>query len=152
VMATIENEILKHMRIKILIAFVLLHVFSFSQEDTACRSTNDTTSDTNIVVKTSKYIYGKASYYAGKFIGRRTANGEIFTSKDLTCAHMFYKFGTRLRITNLKNGKSVIVRVNDRGKFDKYGRYVDLSHAAFTRIASTKTGVIKVKIENLGKA
>ena len=139
------------MKTKILIAFVLIHIASFSQEDTICSSIKDTTSDTNIVVKTSKYIYGKASYYAGKFIGRRTANGEIFTSKDLTCAHMFYKFGTRLRVTNLKNGKSVVVRVNDRGKFDKYGRILDMSKYAFTRSASTKTGVIKVKIEKIGK-
>lgn len=98
---------------------------------------------------TGKWIYGKASYYAGKFIGRRTASGEIFSSLEYTCAHLTYKFGTRLLVTNIRNGKSIIVRVNDRGGFAKYGRIIDLSMAAFKEIAHTGIGVINVKIQKL---
>lgn len=147
------------MKIKLLIAYIFAHLVSFSQGDTLCENKeishdtnvakNKSKDDTNFVSKAKKYVYGKASYYAGKFVGRKTANGETFTSNDLTCAHMHYKFGTRLRVTNMKNGKSVIVRVNDRGGFSKYGRIVDLSKAAFKRIASSKSGVINVKIETL---
>lgn len=150
------------MKIKLLIAYIFAHFVSFSQGDTifenkeiSCDtniSSSKSHNDTSFVGKVKSYVHGKASYYAGKFIGRKTANGEIFTSNDLTCAHMYYKFGTRLRVTNVKNGKSIIVRVNDRGGFSKYGRIVDLSKAAFKRIASTKSGVINVKIEKIGKA
>ena len=149
------------MKTRLLIAYIFAHLVSFSQGDTLCENketlcdTNVDQSklkdDTNFVSKARKYVYGKATYYAGKFIGRKTTNGEIFTSNDLTCAHMYYKFGTMLRVTNIKNGKSVIVRVNDRGGFDKYGVAVDLSRAAFKRIANVKDGKVIVKIEKLGK-
>lgn len=89
---------------------------------------------------------GKASYYGGKFNGRKTASGEVFDENELTAAHRTYKFGTKLRVVNLKNGKEVVVRINDRGPFVK-GRIIDLSKAAFKAIANTKKGVIKVKIE-----
>ena len=60
---------------------------------------------------------GKASFYAKKFTGRKTANGEIFHHDSMTCAHRHYDFGTLLKVTNPRNGKSVVVRVNDRGPF-----------------------------------
>lgn len=72
------------------------------------------------------YQYGKASYYAGQFIGRKTANGEIFTSQKYTCAHKTLPFGTKLKITNLSTNESIIVRVNDRGPYVK-NRVIDLS-------------------------
>lgn len=89
---------------------------------------------------------GKASYYGGKFNGRKTASGEVFDENELTAAHRKYKFGTILKVTNIKNNKHVIVKINDRGPFIK-GRIIDLSKAAFKKIANIKKGVIKVKIE-----
>jgi len=97
------------------------------------------------IVKTQ---FGKASYYAKKFQGRSTASGEKFDQRKLTAAHKKLPFGTKLRVTNTQNGKSVIVRVNDRGPFVK-GRIVDLSRSAFTKIGDTKTGVLSVKVEVL---
>lgn len=90
----------------------------------------------------------KASYYASKFNGRKTASGQIFRNNELTCAHRTYKFGTKLKVTNIKNNKSVIVIVTDRGPYIK-GRVIDLSQKAFKSIASLKSGCITVKIEKL---
>lgn len=92
---------------------------------------------------------GKASYYGGKHNGRKTASGKIFDKNALTCAHMTLPFGTKIRVTNINTGKSVIVEVTDRGNFGKYGRVVDLSEGAFKKIASLKQGVVKVKVEKL---
>lgn len=90
--------------------------------------------------------YGMASYYGSKFHGRKTASGEIFNKWDYTCAHKKLPFGTKLKVTNLKNKKSVIVRINDRGPFIK-GRIIDLSYAAAKKIKMIKQGTAKVKIE-----
>ena len=89
---------------------------------------------------------GVASYYGSKFDGKRTASGQIFRSNKLTAAHRTHRFGTRLKVTNLKNGKSVIVIVNDRGPFVK-GRIIDLSKAAARKIGIHGLG--KVKIEKI---
>jgi rare lipoprotein A len=90
--------------------------------------------------------FGKATYYANKFHGKKTANGERYDKNELTCAHKKHKFGTLLRVTRLDNGNSVIVRVNDRGPF-AHGYIIDLSYAAAEAIDMIKEGVIKVKIE-----
>lgn len=90
----------------------------------------------------------KASFYSGEFHGKRTASGEIFDKNKLTCASTTrYKFGTILKVTNIANNKHVFVKVNDRGNFKQYGREIDLSEYAFTKISSKNVGVIKVKIE-----
>ena len=89
---------------------------------------------------------GKASYYASKFQSRKTASGELYDQAKKTAAHRKLPFGTKIRVTNTKNGKSVTVRVNDRGPFVK-GRIVDLSASAFSRIAEMNAGIIDVKIE-----
>ncbi len=91
---------------------------------------------------------GKASYYADKFEGRKTASGEIYKQSKLTAAHRSLPFGTRLKVTNIKNGKSVIVRVNDRGPFVK-GRIIDLSKRAASEINLIKMGVAEVKVEQV---
>jgi rare lipoprotein A len=91
---------------------------------------------------------GLASYYAAKFHGRRTASGEKFNSKMLTAAHLTLPFGTQLKVTNLQNMKSVIVRVNDRGPHIR-GRIVDLSRAAAQVIGLTQTGTARVVLEVL---
>jgi len=88
-----------------------------------------------------------ASYYADKFTGRRTASGKIFDNKKYTAAHRKFPFGTKLRITNEANGKSVIVEVTDRGPFTK-GKEIDLTKKAFMEIASSRYGGhLKVTIE-----
>lgn len=70
-----------------------------------------------------------ASWYGGKFHGRTTASGEIYNMYSLTAAHKTMKFGTKVKVTNLSNNKSVVVRINDRGPFIK-GRVIDLSKKA----------------------
>ncbi len=87
-----------------------------------------------------------ASYYAEKFNGRPTASGEIFNMNDYTCAHKTLPFGTVLRVTNLANGHSVNVRVNDRGPFVA-GREIDLSKAAAYQLDMLSSGTANVRIE-----
>jgi rare lipoprotein A len=89
---------------------------------------------------------GKASFYADKYHGRKTASGERFDQQAMTAAHRTLPFGTKVKVTNIRNGKSVIVRINDRGPFVR-GRIIDLSRAAFSRIGNPAFGVIRVKIE-----
>ena len=89
---------------------------------------------------------GKASFYAMKYQSRKTANGERFDQSAKTAAHKKLPFGTKVKVTNVENGKSVIVRINDRGPFVK-GRIIDLSRSAFTSIGNTSAGVIDVKIK-----
>jgi rare lipoprotein A len=91
---------------------------------------------------------GLASWYSVESSGNITANGERMNNNSLTCASMDYKFNTLLRVTNLANGKAVIVRVNDRGGFKKkYGRIIDLTPRAFKSLAPLSQGIIKVKVE-----
>jgi rare lipoprotein A len=89
---------------------------------------------------------GKASFYANKFQGRRTASGVVFDQNARTAAHKKLAFGTKVKVTNLKNNKSVVVIINDRGPFVK-GRIIDLSRSAFKAISHFDAGVIKVRIE-----
>jgi rare lipoprotein A len=89
---------------------------------------------------------GIASYYGDSFHGKKTASGEVFDQGKLTCAHRELPFGTRLKVTNLQNRKSVVVRVNDRGPWVS-GRIIDLSYAAAKRIGMVEKGLVKVKIE-----
>ncbi len=84
---------------------------------------------------------GLASYYKS---GKHTANGERYNPNGLTAAHRNLPFGTRLRVTNLRNGKSVIVRVNDRGPFIKR-RVLDLSFGAAKVIGLHRTGIAKIR-------
>ncbi len=95
-------------------------------------------------------LTGKASYYYGRWIGHITANGEYYKASDVTAAHKSLPFNTMVRVTNLKNGKSVIVRINNRGPYVK-GRILDLSLVAAQRIEMTTAGVVPVKAEVLKK-
>ena len=90
--------------------------------------------------------YGKASFYGEEFHGRKTASGETFNKWDYTCAHKKLPFNTKVKVTNLQNQKTVLVRVNDRGPFVK-DRIIDLSFAAAKKIGMVKDGVVKVKVE-----
>lgn len=94
---------------------------------------------------------GYASYYANKFEGRRTANGERYRKKYFTAAHKTLPFGTLLKVTNPKNHKWVIVRVNDRGPHHRK-RIIDLSYKAAKHLGLVKRqGVVKVYIEEVPK-
>lgn len=88
---------------------------------------------------------GKASYYANKFNGRKTASGAKFRNSKLTAAHKTLPFGTKVKVTNIKNGKSVKVKINDRGPFVP-GRIIDLSRKAARKIDMVDEGVGSVKI------
>jgi rare lipoprotein A len=90
--------------------------------------------------------YGQASYYAMKYQFSKTASGEYFNQLSLTGAHRTLPFGTNIKVTNLKNNRSVVVRVNDRGPFIA-GRIIDLSRSAFSEIGNTDSGILDVKIE-----
>lgn len=92
---------------------------------------------------------GKASYYADKFDGRKTANGEVFKQRKKTAAHKTLPFGTKVTVTNLTNGRSVKVRINDRGPFVK-GRMIDLSKKAAKKIDMVNAGVANVEIRYKG--
>ena len=89
---------------------------------------------------------GVASYYADSFRGRITANGDTYEPQALTAAHRQLPFGTRVKVTNLDNGRSVWVRINDRGPYVK-GRIIDLSDAAASKLHLKEAGTAKVRLE-----
>lgn len=89
-----------------------------------------------------------ASFYHDKFNGKKTASGEIFDNSKLTAANRTIPFGTKIKVTNLNNGKEVVVRINDRGPFHA-SRSLDMSKAAFVAIGDAKSGKIPVKYEIL---
>jgi len=105
-----------------------------------------------ILILNTNHLYGQstnetglASFYADKFVGRTTANGETYKHSKLTAAHKTLPFGTMLNVTNLNNGNVVKVRVNDRGPFVK-GRIIDLSKSAAKDLDFLNQGITKVKI------
>jgi len=100
------------------------------------------------ILKAAATQEGLASFYGEEFDGRRTSNGEIFHKGDLTAAHRTYPFGTLLRVTNLKNGDQVKVRVNDRGPV-KPERIIDLSYGAAKMIGLDRIGLVRVRLEVL---
>lgn len=95
---------------------------------------------------TVEAVVGYASFYAHDFDGKKTANGETYNMYELTAAHRTYPFNTMIRVTNLANDKSVIVRINDRGPFVE-GRIIDLSLGAAIQLGMSDTGILKVKLE-----
>lgn len=160
----IKIFIMKYKTTIILVAFIALIFssgFSFKDKDfqknpVVTQAYQDSVkkvaiADSLKILEAKKYKLHKknahASYYADKFTGRRTASGKIFDNKKYTAAHRKFPFGTKLRITNEANGKSVIVEVTDRGPFTK-GKEIDLTKKAFMEIASARYGGhLKVTIE-----
>jgi rare lipoprotein A len=123
-----------------------LLLLSFTLLMSSCGSIRSKTTSLKGTTYKSK---GVASYYHDKFNGKKTASGERFSNNDYTAAHKELQFGTKVRVTNLENGKSVTVTINDRGPFSK-GREIDLSKKAFMEISDKKThGELSVKIEVL---
>jgi rare lipoprotein A len=111
---------MKHMVVGVLAGFLMLGAFDSGAE--------------------AKSTTGVASYYKS---GKQTANGESFNPNGLTAAHRTLPFGTKIRVTNMRNGKSVVVRINDRGPFIR-GRVIDLSLGAARLVGMTSSGVAKV--------
>lgn len=111
---------MKHMVVGVLAGFLMLGAFDSGAE--------------------AKSTTGVASYYKS---GKQTANGESFNPNGLTAAHRTLPFGTKVRVTNMRNGKSVVVRINDRGPFIR-GRVIDLSLGAAKLVEMTSSGVAKV--------
>jgi rare lipoprotein A len=101
-------------------------------------------------VKSKKILYGLASFYSSKFNGKKTASGEIFSQNKLTCACNVLPLGTWVRVTNIKNGRSVILKTNDR-LHPRMKRIVDLTKAAAVKLGYVATGLTRVKVEVLGK-
>lgn len=97
-----------------------------------------------------KILYGQASFYHNKFNGRQTASGEIFSQDKMTCACNALPFGTWIKVTNLRNNKTVVVKVNDR-LHPKMKRVTDLSRSAAKKLGYIGHGLARVKVEVLGK-
>lgn len=95
-------------------------------------------------------LYGKATWYGAGFHGKRTASGETFNQFALTAAHNSLPFGTLVLVTNLQNGKSAVVRINDRGPFIA-GRILDLSRQAAETLGMIGSGVVDVRIDVFGR-
>ena len=91
---------------------------------------------------------GEASWYGPGFYGNRTANGEVFRPGTMTAAHRTLPFGTRVRVTNLWNGRKAVVRINDRGPFAG-DRVIDLAHGAASELGLTSSGIAQVRLEVL---
>ncbi|MEY2916967.1 MAG: hypothetical protein RIS73_681 [Bacteroidota bacterium] len=121
--------------------FILPSVFA-QQADTAAVKSKST--------KSKKIFYGTASFYSNKFNGRKTANGEIFNQNKLTCACNVLPLGTWIKVTNLKNGRTVVVKTNDR-LHPKMKRIIDLTKAAAVKLGYVSSGLTRVKVEVLGK-
>ncbi len=126
---------------------------SSSSKNSGSKSTSGSTSSSSTSgssssssKSTGKVEKGQASYYADKFHGKATASGEKYDKTKLTGAHRTLAFGTVVRVTNTANGKSVDVRINDRGPF-KAGRVVDVSRAAAEKLGMIQAGVINCTVE-----
>jgi rare lipoprotein A len=99
---------------------------------------------------TSNTQYGIASFYSSRFQGKPTASGELFDQEKMTCAHNALPLGTWLKVTNLRNNRSVYVRVNDRLNYRNH-RLIDLTKSAASKLGYVKRGLARVKVTVLGK-
>ena len=95
-----------------------------------------------------RVITGEASWYGPGFYGNHTANGEIYRQGTMTAAHRTLPFGTKVRVTNIWNGRSAVIRINDRGPFVDH-RVIDLGHGAASNLGLISSGIAQVKLEVL---
>lgn len=104
----------------------------------------------NVMAKTQvkHRTHGEASYYAEFHHGKKTANGERFNMHAMTAAHRTLPLGSKIKVTNLSNGKEVVLRVNDRGPYAK-NRVLDVSKGAAKKLGMIKTGTAKIRIQVL---
>lgn len=139
----------------ILTSFISLLSFTFSasaQTKTTKKKTAKVTRKNEVNDKGDAIVvyYGVASYYADKFKGRKTANGASYSHAAMTAACNVLPLGTWIKITNLRNNKTIVVQVNDR-LHAKNNRLVDLSKSAAEKLGYIKNGLARVKVEVLGK-
>jgi rare lipoprotein A (peptidoglycan hydrolase) len=104
--------------------------------------------NSNYKIPLASVYRGEASFYGPGFYGNRTANGEIYRPGTMTAAHKNLPFGTRVKVTNLNNGRSTVVRINDRGPYVG-GRIIDLSETAADAIGMRSSGVAPVRVQIL---
>jgi rare lipoprotein A len=123
-------------------ASLLFFKFSNAQEIKTSKTKNSKSA--------TRVLYGTASFYSNKFDGRKTANGEIFRQAKFTAACNVLPLGTWVKVTNLKNGKTVVVKTNDR-LHPKMTRVLDLTRAAAVKLDFVASGLTRVKVEVLGK-
>lgn len=145
---------------KIIFVFVLIALVGFTlivndEKTTESVLNDDVVSAENETVTADRSLVDyvemgtmKASWYGPGFHGRKTANGELYDQMSYTAAHKSLKFGTLLKITNLRNNKSVVVRINDRGPYVQ-GRDLDLSKASALALGMVKRGVVRIKVEEI---
>jgi rare lipoprotein A len=126
------------MRLFIFIVFLIAGICLFAGDTTAVKGAKP------------KVLYGTASYYSNSFNGKKTANGEIYSHKKMTAACNVLPLGTWIKVTNLRNGKSVVVKTNDR-LHARMKRVVDLSREAADKLGYVKSGLTRVRVEVLGK-
>ena len=126
------------MRLSFFIVFLIVNIYLFAGDTIETRGAKP------------KLLYGTASYYSNTFNGKRTANGEIYSQKKMTAACNVLPLGTWIRVTNLRNGKSVIVKTNDR-LHTRMKRVVDLSREAADKLGYVKSGLTRVRVEVIGK-
>ena len=143
------NSVTKSIPMRILCFFFTLFLFTFSAsaQIASIETDNATATASSNEIKSH---YGTASYYADKFAGRKTANGDTYSHTKLTAACNVLALGTWIRVTNLRNNKTVIVQVNDR-LHPKNKRIVDLSRVAAEKLGYLNRGLTQVKVEVLGK-
>jgi len=138
---------MKHMKALIFIVFSFISVASAFAQQTDMKDTlqKDSVQADSILSSNLRTVRGRATYYASKFHGRRTSNGDIFSNNKMTAAHLKLPFGTLVTVTNLDNGRSVVVRVNDRGPHSK-SFMIDVSQAAAKELGFYGKGVANVVI------
>lgn len=128
----------------VLLLFTLLFFFPAGAQEKRSPKANISKASNN------RIIYGLVSFYHNKFNGRRTSSGEIFSQSKFTCACNMLPMGTWVRFTNMRNGRTVIAKVNDR-LHPRMRRIADLSKAAALKLGYVSWGVTRVKVEVLGK-
>lgn len=135
-----------------IIATLFVNTTANSQNATvlATAATNELPASQHEQQSSSRLLYGQASYYANMFVGRKTATGEIFSQDQMTAACNVLPLGTWIKITNLRNGKSIVVRTNDRLHV-KTRRIVDLTRTGASKLGYISSGLTRVKVEVLNQ-
>ena len=126
------------MRVFLFIAFLICGIYLFADDASDVKAAKP------------KILYGTASFYSNSFNGKKTANGEIYSHKKMTAACNVLPLGTWIKVTNLRNGKSVVVKTNDR-LHSKMKRVIDLSREAADKLDYVKSGLTRVRVEVIGK-
>src|SRR6186713_649368 len=126
------------MRLFLFIIFLIAGIFLFAGDTTEVKGAKP------------KILYGTASFYSNSFNGKKTANGEVYSHKKMTAACNVLPLGTWIRVTNLRNGKSVVVKTNDR-LHTRMKRVIDLSREAAEKLGYVKSGLTRVRVEVIGK-